>query len=380
MIKYIGSKRLLLPQILQSVQGLSDVRTVLDLFSGTSRVGHAFKQAGYVVTANDHNAYAHTLAQCYVAADRAKYLDEVKARIAELNALPGKAGYFTDTYCVRSRYLQPENGARVDAMRDHIAKWALPSELEAILLVSLMEAADRVDSTCGLQMAFLKKWSARSFKPIELRVPDMVDGEGTALKMDAADAGQAGAWDLAYLDPPYNQHKYLGNYHVWETLVRWDAPEVYGTAHKRVDCREYQSPYNSKRLIKDALRDLVGKVNARYLLVSFNSEGYLSADEIETILAELGPVEVTAHDYKRYVGAQIGIHNPKGERVGKVSHLRNNEYLFLVETRGRARAASSDAAGSGAASSGAAGSEAATTTPATTTTSSSSVDASQGPS
>ena len=83
--------------------------------------------------------------------------------IHELNALPGQAGYFTETFCERSRFFQPKNGARIDAIREFIESKDFEPELKAVLLVSLMEAADRVDSTTtGVQMAYLKKWAARS--------------------------------------------------------------------------------------------------------------------------------------------------------------------------------------------------------------------------
>jgi adenine-specific DNA-methyltransferase len=158
----------------------------------------------------------------------------------------------------------------------------------------------------------------------------VLEGQGEALGLDAPEAVKGRCWDLVYLDPPYNQHKYLNNYHVWETLVRWDEPEVYGTAMKRVDCRDYHSPFNSKRGIRDAMESLVRSIRARFLLVSFNDEGNLSQEELLEILGGVGEVTTSEHDYKRYVGAQIGIHNPAGERVGRVSHLRNRERLYLV--------------------------------------------------
>ena len=129
--------------------------------------------------------------------------------------------------------------------------------------------------------------------------------------------------DLAYLDPPYNQHKYLGNYHVWETLVRWDHPETYGVACKRIDAKVRGSDFNSRVRFEQAFRDLVRTVRAPRLVVSFNDEGHLAPDTARAILAERGPVRVLEHDYKRYVGAQIGIYSPRGERVGEVSHVRN---------------------------------------------------------
>jgi len=350
-IKYIGSKRLLVPHIVELVRSLAGVRTVLDAFSGTARVGHALKRAGYDVTANDHTAYAYALGRCYVGADARRVRRDAERIVRELGRVAPRAGYFTDTFCVRSRYLQPKNGARVDAIRAEIARLALEPDLEAVVLVSLMEAADRVDSTCGLQMAYLKQWAARSYRDLELRVPDVLDGPGRALGVEARDAIAAGEWDAIYLDPPYNQHKYLGNYHVWETLVRGDAPAVYGTACKRIDCKTYKSAFNSKPDIAPALREVVRAARARYLVVSFSDEGYLSPDEVIAILADKGEVESHAVDYKRYVGAQIGIYNPAGEKVGKVSHLRNREHLFVVRCRdagrraGRARVAASGQTG-----------------------------------
>jgi adenine-specific DNA-methyltransferase len=342
-IKYIGSKRLLVPRIVEVARRLPGVRTVLDLFSGTSRVGHALKAAGFRVTANDHTAYAHALAQCYVASDRARVADQAEALLRELSMLKGEPGYFTKTFCEDSRYLQPHNGARVDAIRERITQLSLEPSLQAVLLVSLMEAADRVDSTCGLQMAYLKQWSARSNNELALRLPALLDGPGQAWSLDAQEAVGRAPFDLVYLDPPYNQHRYLGNYHVWESLVRWDKPEVYGTAKKRVDCKSYKSAFNSKKLIHGALRELLTTIDARYVIVSFNNEGYLSFDELSQLLSARGEVATAEVDYKRYVGAQIGIYNPSGEKVGRVSHLRNREYLFLAGPNARALLASEPA-------------------------------------
>jgi adenine-specific DNA-methyltransferase len=340
MIKYIGSKRPLLPLLRRVFAALGDdVHVVLDAFSGTSRVGHALKADGHRVIANDHNAYAHALGVCYVQADRDDWEREATALLGELASLPPRAGWFTETYCEKSRFFQPKNGARIEAIRDAIETMRLPDELRAVALVSLMEAADRVDSTTGLQMAFLKQWSARSHRELELRLPALLPraraGKGEAWSLDAAAAIAAGggAIDAIYLDPPYNQHSYLGNYHVWETLVRWDRPEVYGVAHKRADVRERASPFNRRRQARAAFAALLAAAEARWIVVSFSDEGYLPRAELESMLGARGEVTTLAVDYKRYVGAQIGVFNPRGERVGEVSHLRNVEHVFIVGPR-----------------------------------------------
>lgn len=342
MIKYLGSKRTLLPSILRAVAAAPRAATVLDLFSGTSRVGHALKAAGHRVLANDHNAYAVALARCYVQADAQDVLDDARRLIDGFNASLrsgwAEPGYFTRTFCERSRYLHPMNGARIDAVREAIADAGLEPELEAVLLVSLMEAADRVDSTTGLQMAYLKSWAPRARNDLVLRVPDVLPraahGKGLATCLDAIDAASALEADVAYIDPPYNQHSYLGNYHVWESLVRWDKPEVYGVACKRVDVRRRRSVFNSRPRFAAAMRELLAAVRAPVLIVSFSNEGFVSRPEMEAMLTSLwegrAAVATVEHDSRRYVGARIGIYNPRGEKVGAVGHLRNKEYLYIV--------------------------------------------------
>jgi len=335
MIKYIGSKRRLLPRIVEIVDGLPGVETVLDLFSGTSRVGWALKERGYRVVANDHNAYAWVLARCYVQADATHVLPAARRLVSALARTPAKAGWFTRTFCEEARFFHPRNGALVEGARERLASWRLAPDLEAVLLTSLLEAADRVDSTTGVQMAYLKQWAPRALKPLEFRVPALLPGGGTAICADAAEAARQGA-DLAYLDPPYNQHSYRANYHVWETLVRWDEPEAYGVARKRMDCRTTKSRFNSKRAIVDALRAVLDALTTRYVLVSFNDEGFIDRETMEALLGTLGPVRVFESEHPRYVGARIGIHNPQGQRVGRVGRLRNREYLYLVERDARA--------------------------------------------
>lgn len=334
MIKYLGSKRLLLPRLLAIAEMLGDVRSVVDLFSGTARVGHAFKQAGYRVVANDITHYAHTLASCYVVADRERY--EVRAReaIEKLNALEGVPGYFTETFCEQSRFFRPENGARIDAIRSAIESDYRDPLLRAVLITSLMEAADRVDSTTGVQMAYLKQWARRSYNRLELRLPNLVasvdSGSCEAHRRDAREAAATLSGDVAYLDPPYNQHKYYAYYHIWETLVRWDQPEHYGVACKREDCREHRSDFNSRPRIREALQDVIDNVDARYLVLSFNNEGFLSPEDLIEMLQRRGRVFRQEVDFRRYVGAQIGIHNRSGRAVGRVSHLKNRENIFVV--------------------------------------------------
>lgn len=334
MIKYLGSKRTLIPFICEVAEILRPT-TALDMFTGTTRVAQALKGLGIHTTANDLASYSKALADCYIATD-AETIDrkELAQVIDDLMTTPGKAGYFTETFCEKARFFQPKNGARVDAIRERIEKEFKESPLYPILLVSLMEAADRVDSTTGVQMAYLKQWAPRSYNDLQMRLPELLPGTGISYQSDAnALALKLPRFDLIYLDPPYNQHRYFTNYHIWETLMRWDKPESYGVAQKRIDARDSstKSAYNRKNEMPLAFAELIRTLQAEAMMISYNNESWLSAAEISGFLAEnYEAVQVFEFDYKRYVGAQIGIHNPSGEKVGKVSHVRNKELIFIA--------------------------------------------------
>ena len=359
MIKYLGSKRRLVP-VLTQICRASGARTALDLFTGTTRVAQAFKAEGVHVTAADSARYAHAFARTYIESDAAAAdMTALHAAVSHLNAVPGKPGYVHETFSRQARFFQPHNAARIDAVRDAIDSEYAGSPLFPILLTSLVEAADRVDSTTGVQMAYVKQWAPRSFNDLELRVPELLDGPGRAIQGDAvALAPTLGHFDLAYLDPPYNQHRYFTNYHVWETLVAWDAPEAYGVARKRVDARDAstRSAFNSKRTMPAALASVVQSVDCDLLVLSYNNEAWLDLEELEEMCSiqrpEAGPdrtgptdrseqagrnrharrrdVATLAFDSTRYVGARIGIFNPSGRKVGRVSHLSNQELLVIA--------------------------------------------------
>ncbi|OYO18115.1 DNA methyltransferase [Enemella dayhoffiae] len=333
MIKYLGSKRTLVP-VLGELFARSGAGTAVDLFTGTTRVAQEFARRGGFVHANDTAAYAHLLAQCYLESDPDQ-IDpaELADALAHLAALPDRRGYVTRVFCEQARYFQPHNGMRIDAIRAGIDEHYADHPLRPLLLTSLIEAADRVDSTVGLQMAYLKSWSARSHQPLRLRTPQPAPGTGRAWQLDAAEAvRRIPAVDLAYLDPPYNQHRYFTNYHVWETLVRGDEPEHYGIACKRVDSRgeETKSPWNSRRTMPAEFERVLAGLRAEVLVLSFSNEGFLPLETLVELGAAGGrEVRVLQFDTRRHVGARIGIHNLAGVKVGRVSHTRNTEYLLV---------------------------------------------------
>ena len=203
----------------------------------------------------------------------------------------GEHGYFTETFCVQSRFFQPHNGMRVDAIRNEI---------------------ERLDALAGRARAPAHEphggGRPRRLAPAGCRWPTSSSGRrarsttsscasrrgapgpaGTVSRLDAGDlAAQLDGFDCAYLDPPYNQHSYFSNYHVWETLMRWDAPEHYGVACKRVDCRTTKSPYNSKRGAWQAFSSLIERLPTPWIVVSFNNEGFHDLDQVAALLSREG--------------------------------------------------------------------------------------------
>ena len=333
MIKYLGSKRRLVP-VLGELLERSGAQRAIDLFTGTTRVAQEWKRRGAHVTAVDSARYAAVLADCFIAVDRERVdMEGAAAFLGRLQGLDGVDGYVTDTFSRRARYFQEHNARRIDAIRDAIEDLGPDHPWRPVLLTSLLLAADRVDSTTGVQMAYLKTWAARSFAPLELRMPELLAGPGRAVHGDATTVvGGLDEAALAYLDPPYNQHRYNGNYHVWETLMAWDAPDHYGVACKRVDLRDpgSASVFNRRRDAPAALARLVREVPAEVVVISGSDEGWISLEDMTDMAAGRGEVAVLAFDSKRYVGAQIGIHNPRGEKVGRVGRTRNVEYLVVA--------------------------------------------------
>ena len=334
-IKYIGSKRRLVP-VLGELLARCGARTAVDMFTGTTRVAQEWKRRGARVTAVDTARYSAVLAECFIGTDAATVdLGALEDLFSRLNRLPGVDGYVTETFSRRARYFQEANARRIDAIRDVIERDFADHPWRPVLISALLLGADRVDSTTGVQMAYLKQWSPRSYQPLELKVPELLAGPGTAVRGDAtALVADLPPVDLAYLDPPYNQHRYAGNYHVWETLVAWDSPEHYGVACKRVGLRgdEGSSVFNRRREAPAAMESLVRSVEADVVVISGSDEGWVTVGDLADMASGRGAVEVLAFDSKRYVGAQIGIYDPRGAKVGSPGRARNTEYLVVAGT------------------------------------------------
>jgi adenine-specific DNA-methyltransferase len=371
LIPYIGNKRKLLPLIAEAVAQTGVVRgTYVDLFTGSTVVARLAKSVGLRVVANDWEPYAHAIASGTVAVNRVPRFEALcgaERVYAELNDLPGVDGYVTQHLCPaddsrpdpdRERlFFTRANGRRIDAVRERIAEWdsrgLLGDDERAYLLSSLVYAVSYVSNTSGLFKGFHHGWGGKTgtalyriLSPLTLRPPAVLDnGEpNLATRRDArllvnelrTVCGETP--EIVYLDPPYNQHPYGSNYHVLNTVVLWDKPALPPETHvngKRVnksairtDWRtQRRSAYNSTREAPVALAELVDAIDARWLLMSYSTDGNIPVERVLTTLAARGRLTVTMRRYKRY-----RVSTP---RMSRRPH--NIEFVAAVDTTKRGR-------------------------------------------
>lgn len=348
-IKYAGSKLKLLPYIGQVIAGKKDVRTVFDGFSGTTRVSQAFAQWGRNVTSNDVSAWSEVFASCYLLSRKP---DEYYSEILEyLNTLEGYDGWYTQHYGGEENEtkfpFQKKNTRRLDAIRDEIERLGLAWVDKCVLLTSLIKALDRVDSTLGHHVSYLKNWSRRSYNDMVLKVPERKPGYGSheVLRGDVFEALKGRKFDLAYLDPPYGSNnekmppsrvRYASYYHLWTSLVLHDKPMLFGRTGRRADSRdnvacsafeEFRRDKTGCYIAIQAIRRLIHEVQARYVLLSYSSGGRATKQELCDVLESEGRLkQILEIDYKRNVMAAM-----TSTRDWAGNREEHKEYLFLLE-------------------------------------------------
>jgi adenine-specific DNA-methyltransferase len=346
-IKYTGSKLKLIPHIVHSIEGL-EVKSVLDGFTGTTRVAQAFAQLGYDTTCNDISEWSEVFGNCYLLSrkDDAYYQDIIDM----LNGLPGYDGWFTELYGGSDdggkRPFQVHNTRKLDAIRDRIDELGLEWVDKCVILTSLIKAMDAVDNTLGHFASYLSGWSARSHNVMKMELPRRfpITTNNQVLKGDIFDAIKE-YHDLVYFDPPYGSNnekmppsrvRYASYYHIWKTIILNDKPEVFGKANRREDTHdtisasvfeEYRKGDDGKFLAMQAIDRLIAQTNARYILLSYSSGGRATKQELFDIINSHGRlVSAKEIDYKKNVMAGFSwtnewLTNPDG----------NKEYLFLME-------------------------------------------------
>ena len=275
-VKYAGSKLKLIPHILQLVRKV-DARTVLDGFSGTTRVSQALAKSGYRVLCNDVAVWSEVFGTCYLLNDKqpASYSELIQ----HLNSLEPVDGWFTEHYgglpnggCAAQadglkKPWQIHNTRKLDAIREEIERLALSPVDKAVALTSLIRALDQVDSTLGHFVSYLQDWSPRSYNALVLRVPKVfvTEEEHRVYRRDIFDLVPTIEADLAYFDPPYGSNndkmppsrvRYASYYHLWTTLCLYDKPPLFGKAKRRQDTSDTIAASVFEELPKERKRQI----------------------------------------------------------------------------------------------------------------------------
>ena len=348
-IKYAGSKLKLLPYIFEMVNGLAGVETVLDGFSGSTRVSQAFAKLGYSTTSNDISAWSEVFATCYLTSNKPdKYYQEI---IDYLNNIEGIDGWFTENYGGASTEIkkpfQVKNTRKLDAIRVEIDRLDLPWEDKCVLLTSLIYALDKVDNTLGHYVAYLSDWSARSFNELKLKLPLRFESkaQNCVIRDDIFNTIANKEFDLVYLDPPYGSNnekmppsrvRYAAYYHLWTTIIQNDKPPLFGKANRREDSRddnngsvfeEFRRNEAGEFMAMESLRKLINETKTRYLLLSYSSGGRATKEQLMNIIADSGKLmETKLIDHRKNV-----MSNMRSTSEWINSDGKHDEYLFLME-------------------------------------------------
>lgn len=350
-IKYIGSKLKILPYIVDIVSELP-VKSILDGFSGTTRVSQALAKLGFDVTANDIAVWSEVFGKCYRLNEQPRYY--YKDLITHLNSLKGYDGWFTQHYGgdekeAGKKPFQRKNTQKLDAIRDEIDRLRLSEVERAVALTSLLLALDAVDNTLGHYAAYLSEWSAHSYNDMVLEVPMVFipTGRNTVIRGDVFDTLKDRVFDLAYFDPPYGSNndkmppsrvRYAAYYHLWTTVVLNDKPSLFGKVNRREDTRdsvassvfeEFRRDSQGNFIAMQAIKSLIDTTNARYILLSYSSGGRATKEELMHILTTSGRLlRALEIDYKHNVMAMAAM-RWTNEWIN--TDRKHYEYLFLLE-------------------------------------------------
>jgi len=345
--RIIGSKYNILPDIYnilreENIEG----HCFFDVFSGSAVVGSFFKKM-FSIISNDNLYFSYVLQRALIVMNEypsflgLKFINlsrDPMQRLYQvldyLNNLKGIKGFIYSHYTpaskdidgVERRYFSMKNGMRIDAIRMRIEEWLengyITEDEYFYLLACLLLAVQKVANTSGTYGAYNKFWDPRSFKDLTLKYIEVIPSKFNhiAYNNNIFDILSDITCDIAYIDPPYNSRQYITNYHVLETIAKYDNPEITGMTGIRKYKNE-KSAFCSKVKVKDALFKLIYEIKAKYILLSYNSEGLLSKDQILQIFkdSDIEQVKVKVIPYRRF------------KSNNKTHNSIIGEYIFIGE-------------------------------------------------
>ena len=341
-MRYIGNKENILDKIYLILEA-NNVRgdSFFDFFAGTTNVSRFFKSKGYKVFSSDILYLSYCLQKAYIENNTepsfssllpvlpdtvghnlfARPLDKV---IDYLNTIPSVMGFIYNNYTPggtrdlpRQRtYFIDANGERIDAIRIKIEEWkdaGLVNESEYfILLACLIETVGFYSNVAGVYAAFQKQWDPRALKPLVLRPIEIVANreKNTVYCADSMDLIDDISVDILYLDPPYNERQYAPNYHILETIARYDNPSVRGVTGMR-DYSNQKSRFCSVNTALEDLDMIANRADFQYLVLSYNTEGIMPKESILATLGKYGQVKLEQFEYARFKSNNNGLAKTK---------------------------------------------------------------------
>lgn len=352
-MQYIWKKNKLLSFIAESIDSIVGDKDYIfsDLFAGTWMVGKFFKERWHQVIANDLQYYSYILNQNYIGNHTNLWFSSLFWVIPDLksaatstygqivlnylNNLPGEKWFIYHNYSLwgtkgqlfERLYFSDENAQKCDAIRSKIqsrydAKKINDNEY-FFLLASLLESVDKVANTASVYGAFLKrlKKSAELKMVIQPAEFSINHHDHIVYNEDTNDIVKYTEHDVVYLDPPYNERQYGANYHVLETIARYDNPSIKGKTWIR-NYENQKSRYCSKAHVKNEFSDLIQNLKAKYIFLSYNDEGLMTHGEIKEIMSKKGVYWFFTKEYQRF---QADKWENRKIKQGKVT-----EYLHYV--------------------------------------------------
>lgn len=321
-MRYIGGKSKLNDIILETIREVApDAKTVIDAFSGSGAVANFLKANDYNVVCNDLLYFSFILLRGVTQLNKTPKFKKLGIKdpidylnnlfIADIN-INLKNCFIYQNYaphddCDRM-YFQTKNAIKIDVIRQTIEQWKTDNKLTAdeyyYLLASLIAAVPFISNIAGVYAAYLKHWDTRAYKELTLEHPKLLNSNKRiiAYNMTVNDLVESQKADVLYSDSPYNSREYLPNYHILETIAKYDNPTIKGVTGMR-DYTKQKSEFCSKETAKQAFEMMISKANVEYIVISYNNEGLVSTDELSDICKKYavdGTFQLKEIPYRRY--------------------------------------------------------------------------------